>query len=1207
MNLIPRKTLFEYPYFLNEISFKDLEKVVTYTVNTWCDRDTRKEHKPIMIQIVISILFQLFIRMSANLRVFILNKHCNIDSDIPELVTFSNFQSLFSQIRTLKVLFAPFSKNVMQLLGNISTNLHCLDFKLHTSNYTPEVTQLISTIIKSQHYLSEFTIANVPSASNGLDSILSSLHSHKKSLNSLKLNFVHLTEPSINIINQFNKLHTLCLYCCGDVNLQILEKYGKSLKQPNSENYKKCENNVHSIFKYGKFGSAGQKDISRRYNGLIEKFRLHAQEEKADHLEKIFTSYINRSIHEASIPVHTRYDMLYLLLNLSESPLQVSFSLALPKSRSSKPQLTVEDIFREEPLTWIRERLGDRAINLQNSRRTSIQKNVPNFEQQNEKVDVLEFDIDHELIRELESKQYWRNEFRHIPEETKFNSNDACTLAPALAEYKSRDESYLFHDPTRVEYLTELVAIREVLFMLSGRPSYLFHQQENGKFQIKSNITLTHLSEGGFKALLDFFCDYGNKLFKLRMIASKICSEPCTLYGQTAQAFSASILKMVWKFDKLLADFELEYQVDRIKSRAQDTYISLLHLRSELMNRLYEFTIIHNFVEKSSLNDIPELCHKENTSKQSRNLLITPSKIAYDILSGLYDEISTHQTVGNHSIFLMLGKHLDNSFVPFIRMMNDWICKGAFHDPANEFFIVRTSIIQNSSQYWKEMYKIREVSSLDNSTSSRLLFPTFLEPFIGRVLFSGKAKNLLMSLKLKEEEVMFRMTFQHHPEEFEFDTKSLQFFDLSQPAELGPLNKSPGKDFMSALFPLWNKSKIQTVEYTEPRPRSQSYIGEDDQHLNIDPMINFQPFTERFREKFEDYLHPRYMRIGQQLYGALVEQCHLWRHLRALAGIYFMQQGESMHLLTDVLFDRIDKKQMWYDSYVLNEVVLNTIKNFKWLDKSSVIVWVNDEAGKKPNIKTVRVFEKIAFEYRLPWPLDNIIRSNTLTSYKRIIVFLLQVKRAKYLLERLSFSRNQDNSKAMVLFYGVRMKLIWFLNTIWDYAMRTILLSETENFYKKLEQVFDIDEMISLHGNYIRTVHDRCLLNENATPMHKSILDVLDLIIQFSILYTRYRGDNVSFYDHSRDDRSRRFMDDNSDSDSDSFLIDDDDDQLDKGGENGFESIVPHLVDYDDFLNGLCRIDKEFNRHKEFISNSIQAIAKVGGFWWFDALALALG
>jgi len=56
---------------------------------------------------------------------------------------------------------------------------------------------------------------------------------------------------------------------------------------------------------------------------------------------------------------------------------------------------------------------------------------------------------------------------------------------------------------------------------------------------------------------------------------------------------------------------------------------------------------------------------------------------------------------------------------------------------------------------------------------------------------------------------------------------------------------------------------------------------------------------------------------------------------------------------------------MWYDSYVLNEVVLNIIGNFIWLDKSSVSVWVDDEAGKKPDIKTVRVFEKIIVDYRV--------------------------------------------------------------------------------------------------------------------------------------------------------------------------------------------------------------------------------------------------
>jgi hypothetical protein len=57
--------------------------------------------------------------------------------------------------------------------------------------------------------------------------------------------------------------------------------------------------------------------------------------------------------------------------------------------------------------------------------------------------------------------------------------------------------------------------------------------------------------------------------------------------------------------------------------------------------------------------------------------------------------------------------------------------------------------------------------------------------------------------------------------------------------------------------------------------------------------------------------------------------------------------------------------------------------------------------------------------------------------------------------------------------------LINFIHPKNNFFLLQILLSETENFYKKLEQVFDIDDMISLHGHYIRTVHERCLLNEN--------------------------------------------------------------------------------------------------------------------------------
>ncbi|RIB00787.1 gamma-tubulin complex component protein [Gigaspora rosea] len=711
---------------------------------------------------------------------------------------------------------------------------------------------------------------------------------------------------------------------------------------------------------------------------------------------------------------------------------------------------------------------------------------------------------------------------------------------------------------------------------------------------------------------------------------------------------------MIWKFDKLLADMESKYQINKSTSQDQDTYISLLQLRNQNSIHLYEFKIIYDFFEKNLSHEFPkkllDISDQDRLDVSDSTHLYSSYEIAYKILSGLFNEVVHHQMSGNKNIFMMLGEHLDNSLVPYIRMIDEWICTGTLNDPENEFFLVRSQNIEHmSSQYWQEMYKIRETRvMIDNVESDQLLSLPFLEPLIGRILFCGKAQNLLMSLKTKKAKIgEYTPSIQYNPEEFVLDIKSLRLFvndkidnkmdekhgnhsvdemdyqlsktedysndgieyktdedhtenkickipnlsDLSEIIDVFP-------NTISALFPLWKPStgKVENVEM---------------ESKGINEMLVFQPFNERLKERFEGYIQPRYERIGQQLHDTLIEKCRLRKHLRSLAGIYFMQQGESMHLLCDVLFDRIDKKQMWYDTYILNDIFLNTVRKWKWLDGGLVSVWIDDIPGKKPNTTTVRVFEKIAIEYRIPWPINNIIQNKTLQYYKRIVVFLLQVKRAKYLLERLSFSHlNRDNemtekTTAMVLFYGVRIKLIWFLNTIWDYTMRNILLSETDNFYKKLEKVFDIDEMVSLHDHYIHAVYDRCLLSDKTIPIHKSILDVLDLTIQFSTLYTRYQGENISFYDHSRDDKSKKY-EDISDSDSDTFLTDDDDDEWNRQNTKE-EPIIPAQVDYEAFLEGLSRIDKEFNRHKEFISNSVQIIARVGGFWWFDALALALG
>nr|CAG8587482.1 10464_t:CDS:10 [Entrophospora candida] len=662
-------------------------------------------------------------------------------------------------------------------------------------------------------------------------------------------------------------------------------------------------------------------------------------------------------------------------------------------------------------------------------------------------------EVDYATVNHLKSKQYWRDNFcnNSATLSVEFDANDASTLAPSISRHRSQDKRYLFYDSTKCKYITEYDAIREVLFVLSGRPSFLFQQDSHGIFKVILNANLTHLTCG-------------------------------------TQAFAASVLKMISKFDKLLSDLEFKYCIDNMKSQ-------------EIFN---ESKCSINYDDKTLFNN------------NNKSLMKSASEITCNILSKLFTEVSHHQTIGNKSIFLIFAQHLDNTLKQF---------------------------------------------------------PDFLSPLVSRILFSGKARNLLMTLKSNEN-------IDKYVENLE-DVK-------------GNNNHS---DSDNDIFDKYENTKSSKDNNKNDNTSSQSNHDGDgetirlleigklpdmNQIVDIYPKVISYQFpllllltqsktkkegnTTTTATKSElNVSLPRYEKIGQQLYKALVRQCDLWKHLKALSGMYFMLQGESMHQLCDIIFDRIDKKQVWYDGYVINHIFLNVVENFKWLDKNLVSAWIDDDdSTKRPNTTTVNVFEKIVIDYR------------TLKYYKRIIIFLLQAKRAKYLLERLAFTRIQshlEKTAAMILFYGVRIKLLWFLNTIYDYTMRTILHSETENFHKKMKQIFDVDEMVKMHEQFIQTTYDRCLLNEKAKPIHNSILDVFNLTIQFTTLYTRYQED----------------------------------DQWIRPNKNDNKPLIPSIVDYEDFLQGLTIIDKEFNRHKEFITDTAREIAKVGGFWWLDSLALSLG
>ena len=74
---------------------------------------------------------------------------------------------------------------------------------------------------------------------------------------------------------------------------------------------------------------------------------------------------------------------------------------------------------------------------------------------------------------------------------------------------------------------------------------------------------------------------------------------------------------------------------------------------------------------------------------------------------------------------------------------------------------------------------------------------------------------------------------------------------------------------------------------------------------------------------------------------------------------------------------------------------------------------------------------------KITWPMSEILQSITNGVYQRILTFLLQIQRTKYLLDHCSSISQQRERKGLKgdvhIVHVVRLELLWFVNTLLNY------------------------------------------------------------------------------------------------------------------------------------------------------------------------------
>jgi gamma-tubulin complex component 5 len=134
----------------------------------------------------------------------------------------------------------------------------------------------------------------------------------------------------------------------------------------------------------------------------------------------------------------------------------------------------------------------------------------------------------------------------------------------------------------------------------------------------------------------------------------------------------------------------------------------------------------------------------------------------------------------------------------------------------------------------------------------------------------------------------------------------------------------------------------------------------------------------------------------------------------------------------------MDSQQPWSDFHFLNTVFNDVVDSNAnvgakdWINPSLVRLSYKGGREKDQTIKrTVKAIDGLVLEYSVPFPLVYIFQPKDLKGYNEVFNFLLQIRRAKSILERILVRDVRGRSKRLKdelkVFYAMRSRMSWFI------------------------------------------------------------------------------------------------------------------------------------------------------------------------------------
>ncbi|KAI0660705.1 Spc98 family-domain-containing protein [Cubamyces menziesii] len=1015
------------------------------------------------------------------------------------------------------------------------------------------------------------------------------------------------------------------------------------------------------------------------------KARINSFDVLGDTLEKTYTKLkthakahddLDSSIQLSQLPNHIKF-----LTILSNPPTSATLNDAesiiqkIENPEHGKPTLTWKDILSEEPFEgqhwegvyglppgstvegWERRSDGsspslspwDSESDMDESKSSSELSAVPEIPPQapvslqntgasntRGTTDPLNAYRHRQDVEDLQARQYWRPDWRaDVNLDKRFDIGDASSLAPSFHRALGSRAALSIDGPSKENYRNEEDIVREVLTGLQGRRNMMFTWVHSGAHAFSFVLSptapwLLHLTAGAQTSIVSSFASLATTLAHLRKFTAAIfakasssiaapsdtASQPAYIARshrrstRTLEAFADALDVELRAFDAWCAGREEAICRAHAGIHSGTLVVSLLSLEKGIRDAFGDtfpvlLTLVRAVVQKAQRSSEPLV---EVWTLPDLPPRASPSSVTALLLDALLGAVQERVSMGDAVTARALARVFGATAEPAWAMMHRWMRDGmpvrdspaalAQHAAASglvpdEFFVEDNEVLMLDPDFWSDGFTLRDWSTGDDKGErGPTSVPVFLVHVAELVLSTGKATGLLRALGVSS-------LFDGEGVEGESST-------LRQPW------MSKWRSFRSLLDQSSNSPEDEAeaaVDVVSPEAAIASSEGLS--RVVYDELL---PYSEQAHDA---------------LTTVLVEDCDLWAHLNAIEDLYLMRRGDAMSHFVDILFTRMDTRQPWNDFHFMNSAFRDVVALYpgpaRWIDASLVRFSFPARApSQERNIaQTVRALDGLLIEYAVPFPLTYIFGPRTMRVYSSIFTLVLQVRRAKSVLERIlvrgGLVGGGKMDAEMKVFYAVRGRLSWFVNTLLNFITTNVIHTQILKFHEAFRGAKSLDEMIRLQNDHLDKLEGRCLLQRNTAALHRAIMSILDMSLHYTDCFVSFAGDTT--HDISRASlhvvsrrsrhRSRRLRRQRRDvigfaqapsllhpSDDSASESDEDEEGLDEaslagrsGREPSFFSTTTASFAEDGFMERLDKMSSELDALVRFVRRGVESLA----------------